>query len=150
MIKNMITRKIILTLLVLSVVGIGVGYILDNLFHISNCYTDGVYKDNVLCEDFFDHMGEALIPSMSALAIVFLAFLFVPQTFPVWKRFAIWAIPVAAFLMSIAPQSNSGGLGGGIGFGPTAEDAYIWVPTIFVLTSLIIIIRAWWKSRKSH
>lgn len=141
MIKIMGIRKKIIVALILSVAGIGIGYLFNNLFDIGNCYVNGVYKSGLLCEDVFPDIGNVLIPSMTALSVSLLALTLVPKAVVAWGRFALVAIPLTLFIFLMTPQSNSGGLSGNVGFGPTAAETYFWVSAAFAVLSLIII--AW-------
>jgi len=71
----------------------------------------------------------------------------VPQAFRAWKRFAIWYVPLAAILFIIWPEPK-----GGMGvipsvLGPSPEQAFFWISTLYVAVSGIIIFRAYFRQR---
>lgn len=128
----MINRKTSVFLFVLSLIGFGAGYILTNSINFNICF-----HDEYSCRNFFNHIGDPLFYGMSALALVFLILLFVPQAFSAWKKFAIWFIPLATLLFIFYPDPKSGDL-----FSPYPEQVFQWVSTLYVLISAIIIFRS--------
>jgi hypothetical protein len=61
-----------------------------------------------------------------------------------WKRFAIWYIPIAAFLIIVSPTS------GGTGFlpGGDKETATWFLSGLYFFLSVIVILRAWKNAKK--
>lgn len=120
----------------LSIVGIGLGYLFDNLFNIGNCYVNGVYKSGILCEDFFTNVAGPLIPAAASLSLVFLALFFVPKAFTAWKESTLWFMALAAVLF-VAYPTGGGPTGFGItGFiGRPASEVYLYTSILFVVAS---------------
>jgi len=148
---KMTIRQWMIVGLVLSVVGAGVGYVFDNNYEYGLCYRNDItHTRDTSCNNFYNSIGESLTPGMTALAAVLLILILLPRAFPAWKKFAVWAIPITAFIFLIQPESNSGGFMGGVGFGPTNLQVYKWGSIIFFVLSALIIARAWWKGRKSR
>ncbi|OIO31754.1 hypothetical protein AUJ44_04105 [Candidatus Nomurabacteria bacterium CG1_02_47_685] len=56
-----------------------------------------------------------------------------------WRRFALWYLPVAVVLISIAPASISGGMGGPI-IPTDRETVSLILSAFFLIISLILII----------
>lgn len=90
--------------------------------------------------DFLVKLGKGVFYGSGALALVFLALLFVPRAFSAWKKFAIWFVPLAALLFAVYPNPGSGDL-----FAPYPEQIYQWVSGFYVLVSAAIIA---WAFRK--
>jgi len=56
-----------------------------------------------------------------------------------WRRFALWYLPVAVVLISIAPASISGGMGGPI-IPTDRETVSLILSAFFLIISLLLII----------
>jgi hypothetical protein len=122
-------KKKILTLLVLSIIGLGVGYILTNSVEFNLCMHDAY-----LCRDSLNNIGDPIFYGMGALSIVFLALLFAKKSFRAWKKFAIWFIPLATLLFIFYPDPGAGDY-----FSPAPEQLFQWVSGLYIIISLIII-----------
>lgn len=134
-------KNITILFLILSLVGFGVAYF---LLHIYNC------GHSSFCNFLIFDFARPLLYGTGALAIIFFVLLFVPRAFPVWKKFAVWAIPLIALLFSIWPTSRGGGMGVAPSFiGPSAIQVYQWVSALYVITSIIIIGRVVVNERKN-
>lgn len=133
--KNWSSQQYILLLLVLSLVSIGIGYLAYSSYQTGICFAD--YSTNafdVRCHEFFDKFGLSLLYGSSALALVFLALSFVPQSISTWKRFAIWYIPIATILFIVWQEPR--------GFDPLTpypEQVYKFLSIVYVVVSLFII-----------
>lgn len=108
---------------------------------------------NHACNSFFYRVGDFGIFLFLPLLILPFSLITYKLSAPVfvsWRNFAIFAIPVVvAITIPLVMYDTSSGFGGLI------EEQIILLTlatlyTLYFLTSLIIIIRAWWKSRKSH
>ena len=132
------TRKFAFGLLVLSLVGFGVGYILSESYEFGICI-----QNDIFCHSFFERVGDAVYYGMGALAIVFLILLVLPQAFGTWKNFAIWFVPLAALLFATYQNPASGDL-----FSPYPEQVFQWVSGFYILISLLII--GWKSFRLDH
>lgn len=112
-------------------------------FVLSNSATYGLCAhDSYNCREILNRIGDPLFYGSGALALVFLALLFVPRAFSAWKKFAIWFVPLAALLFAVYPNPGSGDL-----FAPYPEQIYQWVSGFYVLVSAAII--AWASRRKA-
>ena len=115
-------------LLALSVLGAVIGYVLTEPFRFGICTGDSVFCYNLVTKGF------ALQYGMMALAVIFFALLVVPQAFNAWKKFAIWFVPLTAFIFATYGDPGSGDL-----FSPYPEDVFRWGSIIYVAVSAIII-----------
>ena len=79
---------------------------------------------------------------MSALALVFLVLLLVPQAVSLWWKFAIWYVP----LMAIGIARTVPEPGQTFYIGQTLEQAARWGSIIYIVISALII--AFVMSRK--
>lgn len=132
----MSTRKITFVLLVLSLIGSGVGYLMTNSYQFNLCNSDVVNKVfDVSCHGFYERIGDPLWYGMPALALVFFVLLFVPSAFQAWKKFAIWFVPLATLLFIFYPSPGSGDY-----FSPYPKQIFQWVSCLYVIVSAIIII----------
>lgn len=86
--------------------------------------------------DLLIRLGKGSFYGFGALAFTSVLLFFVPQTFDVWKKFAIWFIPLAVILFIFYPDPGSGDL-----FSPYPEQVYKWVSVLYVVISLGIIAR---------
>lgn len=110
-------------LLLVSVVGIFAGY--------------SILQMNLNAGDvgfMLVKIGKSFFYGFSALALIFLVLVFVPKAFPAWKKFAIWFVPLAAFLFALYPYPGSGDF-----FSPYPEQIFRWVSALYVIISLGII-----------
>lgn len=105
-------------------------------------YLDKVYfcGYSVFCYYLSTRVFDPLIYGMSALVLVFATLVLVPRAYEAWKKFAVWAIPLTALLFILAPEQSSGL--GVVAFGPTPEQVFKWGSVLFVVVSLVIIVRA--------
>ena len=134
----MSSKRTTLTLLIVSSVGWVGGYILTNSYDFGLCFAS--FEANtfdVSCHEIFEKIGNALFYSMPALALIFLILLFTPRAFPAWKKFAIWFVPLAALLFAFYP-----GPGGNDLFSPYPEQVFRWVSILYVIISILIIVRS--------
>lgn len=143
-------NKIFLGLLI-SLVGIVLGYVFLYPVQFNLCTADfaTLTFDNS-CLRHSSLIGTKLFYFSLALAVVFLVLFFIPRAVRAWRKFAIWYIPIIGFFIATAPPEMSGGGFGITGnIGPSFQTQVLWANAIYVLISLIIIVRAWWKSRKN-
>jgi hypothetical protein len=124
------TRKKIFWLFVLSLAGFGVGYVLTNSVDFGFCS-----QSQYSCREVFNNIGDPLFYSMPALALVFFILLFTPRAVSVWKKFAIWFIPLATLLFIFYPNPGSGDY-----FSPYPEQVFRWVSILYVVVSVLIIL----------
>jgi hypothetical protein len=117
-------RKLQISLLGLSVVGIGLGYV---LFH---AYRFGICGVTLFCANLMDK-GNALFYGMQGLAVIFALLLLVPTAFQAWKKFAIWYIPF--MFIYFAMYKNEGF------FSIPEKDIYAFFTGVYVLISVVII-----------
>ncbi|RJR13597.1 hypothetical protein C4585_01825 [Candidatus Parcubacteria bacterium] len=130
-------KNIVFYLLVFSVLGLVVGYLLTNSYDFGFCFADLTSNTfDVSCHNLFERIGEPLLYGTGALSLIFLLLLFVPQAFPAWKKFAIWFVPLAAIIFIVYPEPGSSDF-----IAPYPEQVFQWVSALYVLVSLIIIIR---------
>jgi hypothetical protein len=108
-----------------------VAYMLTNAVIFRLCE-----QHNYQCREILNKVGDPLLYSMPALALVFLLLLFKPTAYDAWKKFAVWFVPLAAVLFAVYPMPGSGDL-----FAPYPEQVYQWVSAAYVLISLGIIAR---------
>jgi hypothetical protein len=122
-------NKQIIGLLAFSLIGFGIGYVLTNSTIFNLCS-----HDQYACRALLNRIGDPLFYGMGALALVFFILLFSPRTFYVWKKFAIWFVPLAALLFIFYTDPGSGDL-----FLPYPEQVFQWVSGFYVLVSAVII-----------
>ena len=67
------------------------------------------------------------------------------SVFEAWKRFAVWAVPVLLAITALLVIGGEGNAFFSFGFGPFI---LLVLYALYFLISLIIIFRAWQKSRK--
>ena len=123
------TRKKIVSLLLVSLIGFGVGYILKNSTELGLCLVS-----EPTCINNLTWVGDGLFYSMPALAFIFLILLFTPNAFPAWKKFAVWFIPLTTLLFIFYPNPGSGDY-----FSPYPEQVFRWVSILYVVVSISII-----------
>ena len=129
----MSTKKITFYSLVLSLIGFGIGYILTNSIKFNICTVNKTITE-ASCINFYERVGDPLFYGMSALSLVFLILLFLPQAFSVWKKFAVWFIPIATLIFIFYPDPGSGDY-----FSPYPEQVFQWVSILYIVVSVVII-----------
>ena len=129
----MSTRRITFLFLIISLVGWGVGLFLLKFYDCGN----SIFCYNLTTRSF------ALFYGMPALALVFLMLTFLPQTFPAWKKFAIWFIPIVTLIFIFYQGPSSGDY-----FSPYPEQVFQWVSALYVIASAVIIFISLRKNRK--
>jgi hypothetical protein len=114
---------------------IGLGYVLSNSYQYKLCSSSpeqGIY--DVSCSRTLTRIGDPLFYGAAALAIVFLVLLFVPKAFPIWKKFAIWFVPLATLIFILYQGPGAFDL-----FSPYPETVYRWVSGLYVAVSLLLV-----------
>lgn len=71
-------------------------------------------------------------------------FLISDKIFFKWLKFALVWFVLTIIFITLAPVYT----GGWMSFGPTKESVSIWMGTLFVITSLAIIVREKWMVKK--
>ena len=130
------TRKITIRLLIISLVGFVVGYVLTNSIQFNICTVNKTITE-ASCINFYERVGDPLFYGMPALAFIFLILTFIPNTFSAWKKFAIWFIPLATLLFIFYPDPGSGDY-----FSPYPEQVFRWVSILYVVISIFIIFKS--------
>src|SRR3989344_4288697 len=118
------TRKKIVGLLILSVIGFGIGYVLTNSIQFNMCTVNKTITE-ASCINFYERVGDPLLYGMTGLAFIFLILTFIPNVFSAWKKFAIWFIPLAILLFIFYP-----------------EPVFRWVSILYVVISIFIIFKS--------
>ncbi len=91
--------------------------------------------------------AEPLFFGSLSLFIIFLILLFTKKAvWNAWKKFGIWYIPLATFLIFIAPSSSDGSFGFSMGF--DREGVTMFTSGLFMIISLLIIVIKFWKLRR--
>ena len=132
----MSTRKIIIWSLLICLIGFGVGYVLTNSTQYKICVLTKTITD-ASCINFYERLGDPLFYGMLALASVFTILFFTPQAFLAWKKFAKWAIPIMALIFIFYPDPGSGDY-----FSPYPEQVFRWVSVLYVVASILIILKS--------
>jgi hypothetical protein len=136
--KRLLIISLFLTLIFFFLVFLGTRF----------CYRDDLCK--VLRENILNDSLNFTIIFPILLLVSVITYFSPPPVFASWKKFAIWAVPVVVALSII---TTSGVFRGGSGIGVYAIDFTLHVLVLiyswFFLHSLIVILSAWWKSRKA-
>lgn len=141
--KNYTPRFFLLSSSLLAVFG----YIFSNTYQLGICFYDKTQNIfDTSCHRFFESIGEPLMYGMGALALVFGLLWVMPNAYPAWKKYAVWALPILAVLFLLAPEQRSGL--GVVAFGPTGEQVYQWASALYVLGSVFVIARAHFLTKK--
>lgn len=123
-------RKIICSFFIVVLIGLGISYYIFQLdLQVS------------ARGDLLMNLRDSLFYGMSALALVFLILFFLPNAFRVWRKFAIWYLPIAV-LIFISYKGRGY-------FDPAPEQIYQWVSGLYVILSFLIIVRSELKNRKA-
>lgn len=139
----MTKRMLLASLTSVAVIGILIGYYFSNSYVSGICYADmSTNTFDVSCHQFYNRLSQILLFGMPALGIVFGALAVFPSTFRAWSKFAIWGFPAAVLIFATTEDPR----GGWITIGPTAEQVFTWVGSVYVIISLGII--AWVKFLK--
>ena len=91
-------------------------------------------------------IGQPFVLFFGSLFLIFFTLLFTKEAvWNKWKKFGIWYIPLATFLIFLAPSSSGGSFGYSMGF--DREGVAMFTSGLFLIISLIIITI---KSYKLH
>jgi hypothetical protein len=139
-------RKLPASLLILTLIFLGIGYVLKNTYKIGIlCNSDATKKIyDISCHDYWSGIGEPLFYGMAALATVFLVLLLFPHAFKAWQNFALWFLPLAIDTF----VSYKGPGGGFMDPLPDSVTVYRWVDFLYVLISLAIIAASVFRERR--
>jgi len=126
-------RKKITILFLSSIAGFVAGLILTAPEHVGLC---GEYKYS--CQDVLGAIGQPVgLLSLSLIIISIILFFTKEQVFKIWKRFAVWFLPIILFFILITPAGCGGLLGAGCLF--DKEIATMTFSGLFFIISLLII-----------
>jgi len=104
-----------------------------------------IYFDKYHYDTFGDFLQlPGLLSIISFILLLILYFLPAPVSNP-WKKFSLVYIPIAVILTIVTPDSSGGYFdfgGGGIGGGADRESTAWFLSVLFLIVSLILIIRA--------
>ena len=132
-------KKILVAILVIIIFGLTIifGGTDENIVKLGFCDIAGS-----TCTYYF---GEGvIIPILLGLLSLFLTLLFLlpfsEYAFKSWRKFTYFAIPISIILLWLAPTDTGGGFGISF-FSYTKESASWLVSGLFLIISLIIIIR---------
>lgn len=126
----MSTKKLNITLLGFSLIGLGVGYILTNSVVFGLCGSDAY-----TCRGLLNEIGDPLFYGMAVLAVVFFILIFIPRAFSAWWKFAIWYIPLAVLIFATIPAPRAW-----INVYPSPDSVYRWVSGIYLAVSMGLIL----------
>ncbi|MBI4094898.1 MAG: hypothetical protein HY435_01760 [Candidatus Liptonbacteria bacterium] len=151
-------KRAIITPLVLSFIGLLVGYVLINPIAFSLCRSEYIYHYGDLgsitnpptigCLDpIMENIGEPLLIGSIPIIVIFLALLLVGESiFITWQKFAKIYLPIAVALIIFAPSD-----GGGFFPGMFDKEITTWfVSGLYLAVSLGIIIFKGIKLRRQH
>ena len=104
------------------------------------CINDNVnYIYDISCLNFYDSFaGPLFFGSISVIFVLIILFFVREQIYMFWRRFAIWAVPIGAFLIASAPDKSGDGFP--IGFELTNRTLTFLFSFLFLIISLYIII----------
>ena len=129
------TRKIAFGLFIFSLVGVLIGYLLTSSYDFGFCYSNiQTNTFDVSCHGLYERIGNPLFYGMSALSLIFFILIFTQQAFSIWKKFAIWFIPLATLFFIFYPDPGSGDY-----FSPYPEQVFKWISILYVVISILII-----------
>jgi hypothetical protein len=131
-------KKKLILFFILSLVGFVAGFILTNSLDMNICS-----QDEYRCRELMNNIGDPLIYSMPALALVFLILFFTPNALPAWKKFAKWFIPIAGLFFIFYSEPASGDL-----LSPYPEEVFRFLSILYVVISIAIILFQQYKQRK--
>ena len=148
-------KKILLGLIVVSIIALGVGYVLSEPLKFGICESTYSYVENgpaVGCtESFGENIPEPLLWAFLSLLFITIPIFFVRrEVFLAWAKFAGVAFPLmlGVLLYTYNNESESGG------FNPMGAltDEYLatfLLPPLFLIISLFIIGIKSWKLKHS-
>jgi len=138
-----------------SIIGTVVGYIFLYPVQFGLCTADfaTLTFDNS-CLRNSSLIGVKLFYPFFALIPIFLILFFIPRAVSAWKKFAVWYVPIIAFLTITGKPDTGGGVGVLSGnIGPTFEGSVLGASAIYIGASLGIIAVALvndWRKRKGR
>lgn len=109
------------------------GLIFTSSVELGICIANETVTD-AQCINYFERVGDPMLYGGLALSIVFALLLLAPSTFGVWKRFAVWFIPLATLLFIFYPEPGAWDF-----LSPMPEQLFQWVSIFYVAVSAILI-----------
>lgn len=129
-------------ILLFGLVLLGYGYLAVNNEELGLCKME---NGKQICFIHYNDFIDPLIFAAVFLIVVSFCLFFIPDSiFKKWLRFAIAWLVVEVIFVAISPTYT----GGWMNFGPTKELVSIWMGVLFVIISLVLIIRQSVKERK--
>jgi hypothetical protein len=114
--------------------------VLDRIGTVDLCTLNGEFNRSCL-HFLFNLIVSLALPIFSFTFFAIVTGFMREAIFRAWFKFARWWIPLSVFLALITPDGGGGGFGPGIGVGK--GDVALLMSVIFIITSLVIIVRAY-------
>lgn len=90
-----------------------------------------------------------VLPSLAVIPILFIMLFLKENVYLSWRKFALFYIPIAAFFISLSPESSGNGFFT-VSLGFTREVAAMTFSGLFLIISLILIGYKSLKLRQKH
>lgn len=125
--------------LILSIIGVGLGFILRHPVELGFCVQKYTFNNYIGCFDKLPaQLSNIFITVFSVVFIFSLITHFLREDiFRAWVRFAIWWIPISVFLTLIAPDNDGNAI-----LSPGSSREIVWLLSfaLFVFISIGIIV----------
>ncbi len=155
-------RKEITILAVVSVVLISLAFFTNSEYPLEfglcksvipgQSYSDGRVSLSSIPDNYCGDLQDSIVfPFLVSGIVVFVVSFFLlfvrEQVYLSWRKFAIWAVPIGALILIVAPTDRGGGFPSGLDI--TKETASWGVAILFLVISLVIIVQKTIKLRNS-
>lgn len=134
-------KRITLGLLV-SIALLALGATFTNSIELGICFSSDSVTD-AQCINSFERIGDPLFYGGLALSVVSILLLLAPVGFSLWKKFAVWFVPLAALLFIFYPEPGAWDF-----LSPMPEQLFQWVSVLYVVVSVLIIGYAYFAKSK--
>lgn len=142
------TRLRPLSLFVVSVLLILAGYTLSNpgVLGLESFLCDWYkFGSEIRCGEKYNLIiGQPLFRGLRYVSVSFLLLIILPQTYQSWKKFGLWALPLAVLLTALTPV-----YGESFGPLPPRDQMAVFLAKVYLIISVIIIMYSWWNKPAS-
>ena len=98
------------------------------------------------CVDTLFYSSIVLLPVFPLFLFSLITYFMREEVYKAWIKFALWALGISMVLIAITPDMPASGFGPQISFGKS--DVALLTSALFVIVSIVLIVRAHLKTRK--
>jgi hypothetical protein len=126
-------------------------FVASTLMYLLIIFWDGANLSREIYGLDLDSLFQLMFLYLASFAIIYFCLMFFTNTEKQkWWKFARVYLPISAVLIFLSDGGGTGGLFvSGLGGGFDREGMVWFTSGLFLVASLVVIGRAWWKNRKT-